>query len=129
MAFNNEMLVRTVASFGAPVLTGIGHDKDISLVSLVSDKNVSTPTAVANLLNSTWSEALSYVRLSEEKIFTQFRVENSEAIIQSRFVKLLEVLEKAEQRLLHAVVRIESGIAWISESISQKAKDLERGFA
>ncbi|OHA93940.1 MAG: exodeoxyribonuclease VII large subunit [Candidatus Zambryskibacteria bacterium RIFCSPLOWO2_02_FULL_39_69] len=137
MAFNNEMLVRTVASFGAPVLTGIGHDKDISLVSLVSDKNVSTPTAVANLLNSTWSEALSYVRLSEEKIFTQFqsglqnsqfRVENSEAIIQSRFVKLLEVLEKAEQRLLHAVVRIESGIARISESIFQKAKDLERGF-
>ena len=52
LAFNNETLVRALADFPAPVLTGIGHDKDISLVALVSDKNVSTPTAVANLLNS-----------------------------------------------------------------------------
>jgi exodeoxyribonuclease VII large subunit len=57
-AFNNEVLVRAVAEFGVPVITGIGHDKDAPLVSMVSDRNVSTPTAVANLLNSGWNEAL-----------------------------------------------------------------------
>src|SRR3989344_4190175 len=73
MAFNNETLVRAVASFPAPVLTRIEHDKYAPLVSLVSDRNVSTPTAVANLLNQSWNDTLSRVRLSEEQIFSGFQ--------------------------------------------------------
>lgn len=46
-AFNNESLVRALSDFPAPVITGIGHEKDAPLSSLVSDVNVSTPTAVA----------------------------------------------------------------------------------
>ncbi len=74
-AFNNEVLVRAILNFPVPVLTGIGHDKDVSLVSLVSDKNVSTPTAVANLLNSGWNEVLSELRLAEEKILSSIELE------------------------------------------------------
>ncbi len=115
-AFNNETLVRAVASFPVPVLTGIGHDKDAPLVSIVSDKNVSTPTAVANLLNSSWNEALSSVRLSEEKIF-------------SHFTKLLDIFKRAEDTVLFSVERIESSIERIKDRITQDSKDLIRGFS
>ncbi len=71
-AFNNEVLVKAIANFPVPTLTGIGHDKDAPLVSLVSDRTVSTPTAVANLLNLGWNEAKHLLQLSEEKILTQF---------------------------------------------------------
>lgn len=137
MAFNNEMLVRAIANFPAPVLTGIGHDKDAPLVSMVSDSNVSTPTAVANLLNSTWSEALSSVRLSEEKIVSQFGVllrdsqfviDNSEVTIQNRFTKLLETFTRAEETLFRAVDRIESGISRISDVITTRTKEIFREF-
>lgn len=50
-AFNNETLVREIASFPVPVIAGIGHDKDVPLLALAADCMVSTPTAVANLLN------------------------------------------------------------------------------
>ena len=116
LAFNNEMLVRAVAEFPAPVLTGIGHDKDVSLVALVSDKNVSTPTAAANLMNSSWNEALSTVRLSEEKIF-------------GRFLSLLDTFRKAEQTMLQAVSRIESSIGRVNDNIESKVKELFRGFS
>ncbi|MES2213410.1 MAG: exodeoxyribonuclease VII large subunit [Patescibacteria group bacterium] len=137
MAFNNEMLVRAVADFPVPVLTGIGHDKDVSLVSLVSDKNVSTPTAVAGLLNSTWMSALATVHLAEEKIMSQFQaglrdsqyiLENSQISIEKRFVALFETFQRAETTLLHALVRIETQIARISDSIQRNEKEIVRGF-
>ncbi len=136
-AFNNETLVRVVAGFPAPVITGIGHDKDIPLISFVSDKNVSTPTAVANLLNSTWGEALSGVNMSEQKILSgfdsglrgsQYLIENSEMTIQNRFMSLFEIFKRAEQTLVASVARIESGIVRIKDSVKQMSKDLNRNF-
>jgi exodeoxyribonuclease VII large subunit len=137
LAFNNETLVRAIADFPVPVLTGIGHDKDLPLISLVSDKNVSTPTAVANLLNQSWNEALSSVRLTEEKIFSNFQsclkdkqyiIENSEAIIEKRFITLFETFKNAEKTVLHSVVRIESEISRLSDRIINNAKILVSGF-
>ena len=137
LAFNNETLIRAVADFPIPVLTGIGHDKDIPLISMVSDRNVSTPTAVANLLNSSWDEALSSVRLSEEKIMSQFQsglkdtqfvVENSQISIERKFVSLFETFKDAEKTMVGAVIRIESQISKISEKIKTQAKELVRGF-
>lgn len=115
-AFNNEVLVRAVASFPVPVLTGIGHDKDAPLVSMVSDKNVSTPTAVANLLNSSWNDAVHKVNISEEKILSQFE-------------KLFETFRRAEDTLLRSVDRIEATLARSCDAVAVYAKDLFNSFA
>jgi exodeoxyribonuclease VII large subunit len=114
-AFNNEVLVRAVAEFGVPVITGIGHDKDAPLVSMVSDRNVSTPTAVANLLNSGWNEALYKVNLYEEKIFSSFST-------------LLEVFRRAEDTMFRAIDRIDASIVRYKDLVSNYAKDLILGF-
>ncbi len=111
-AFNNETLVRAVAAFPVPVLTGIGHDKDAPLVSMVSDKNVSTPTAVANLLNSSWDEALSLVEMSQEKIFSKF----TSSLRDKHFF------------IENSVVRMERGIRFVSESIKRSKEIILRSF-
>jgi exodeoxyribonuclease VII large subunit len=61
-AFNNETLVREIASFPVPVIAGIGHDQDVPLLALAADRMVSTPTAVASLLSRPWEEAAAKVR-------------------------------------------------------------------
>ncbi len=120
-AFNNEMLVRAVATFPAPVLTGIGHDKDISLVGMVSDKNVSTPTAVANLLSAGFREAVSQVRLAEQSILSTFEhalrdsiylLEEGEQIMEKSFRLIFEkfnyyfqYMSRAEERIAHSIAR------------------------
>src|SRR6056297_1727194 len=48
--FNNYHLASNVAQFPIPVLTGIGHDKDESIVDLVACQKLKTPTAVAEYI-------------------------------------------------------------------------------
>ena len=136
-AFNNEEVVRALSKFNAPTLTGIGHDKDVPLAALVSDANVSTPTAVAHLLSRGFEEAGAVVSLSEEKIFSafsgglrdkQFILENSGALIEKRFAGLFETFRLAEATLVGAVGQIESRITRLSEIISDSSKNIFRGF-
>ncbi len=131
LAFNNEVLVREVASFPAPVLTGIGHEKDIPLVSMVSDKNVSTPTAVANLLNQSWNEATSIVNFGEEKILTsfysvikekQFFIENSVVIMERGIKMVSDNLEKITKNIVES---FEYLIKNVSDSLGQSRKIID----
>lgn len=137
LAFNNEAVVRAIADFPKPTLTGIGHDKDAPLVSFVSDENVSTPTAVAHILNESWDEATSVVRRSEEKIFSTFSgvlnengfiIEHSYLSIEKHFDSLLGIFKRSEESLFHALDIIKSKIGYIREDISRANNDLMKNF-
>ncbi|NJO43981.1 MAG: exodeoxyribonuclease VII large subunit [Cyanobacteria bacterium CRU_2_1] len=47
VCFNDERVVRAIASCSIPVIAGIGHQRDESLADLVADVYVHTPTAAA----------------------------------------------------------------------------------
>lgn len=50
--FDTMALAENVANFPLPVITGIGHDRDESVLDMVSNTRVKTPTAAAALLIS-----------------------------------------------------------------------------
>ena len=53
MLFDSEIIARKIATFPIPVVTGIGHEDDLTISDLVSDHRSATPTAaIVDLLPS-----------------------------------------------------------------------------
>ncbi|MCT4586516.1 MAG: exodeoxyribonuclease VII large subunit [Carboxylicivirga sp.] len=50
MCFDSYMLAMNIAQFPLPVLTGIGHERDESVVDMVAHTRLKTPTAVAEFI-------------------------------------------------------------------------------
>jgi exodeoxyribonuclease VII large subunit len=73
IAFNNEMIIREMKNLPFPVIAGLGHDKDVPLISLASDLMVSTPTAVTAILNESWNKGDAAIALHEHKLLSWVR--------------------------------------------------------
>ena len=53
MVFDDEQLCRAIATFPVPIVTGIGHEDDLTVADLVADHRAATPTAaIVSLLPS-----------------------------------------------------------------------------
>jgi exodeoxyribonuclease VII large subunit len=59
--FDNYRIAYHITQFPLPVLTGIGHDKDVTVTDLVAYQHLKTPTAVADFLINAVSEADNYL--------------------------------------------------------------------
>src|SRR3989338_369379 len=95
LPFNNEALVREVAAFPVPVLVGVGHEKDISLVGLAADQMVSTPTAAAEALNDSWQEFVTKMDTDERIIFSSFEdtLSHNQSVVDESFTVMKDNLQ------------------------------------
>ena len=66
--FDTLALAEHVANFPIPIITGIGHDRDESILDMVSHTRVKTPTAAAALLIDHLKEVLDTVNNAQNSI-------------------------------------------------------------
>ena len=68
--FDTLALAENVAQFPLPIITGIGHDRDESILDMVSNTRVKTPTAAAALLIDNLLQVLTRIDSAQQRITT-----------------------------------------------------------
>ncbi len=88
-AFNDEQLVREIALCTLPIISGVGHETDFTLVDFVADYRAETPTAAAIAATPDCVELLNAV----DKIRLRLQTGMSR-ILHNLQVQLNHVMEK-----------------------------------
>jgi exodeoxyribonuclease VII large subunit len=59
--FDNYNIAYYITQFPLPVLTGIGHEKDVTVTDMVAFKSLKTPTAVADFIINSFAETENWL--------------------------------------------------------------------
>lgn len=60
-SFDNYDLAANIAQFPLPVITGIGHERDVTVLDYVANSHLKTPTAVAEFLISFGTSSMNHL--------------------------------------------------------------------
>ena len=124
--FNSYILSLCVAQFPLPVVTGIGHDKDISVVDMVAAIPLKTPTAVAAWICATAERFDAELEYAALMLRDSCRTANHNAEL--KIERLSEQLRRAvETTLIRQAERLD-GFSMLIENFAP-ARLLELGFA
>ncbi len=148
-AFNEEAVARAVAASRVPVITGVGHETDFTIVDFVSDVRAPTPTAAAELatpdrlelrrrvadardaLDAAVEDTLRGYALTLAHMERHLERLSPQARIGSSRLRLIELARRAEASMTHrlALARAETrGQAARLAALDPKAT-LRRGYA
>lgn len=108
--FDSYLLAANVAQFPIPVLTGIGHDKDESIIDMVAHKKLKTPTAVAEYIIEKTSEFEYNIDIIKRNIFeliTVYIQDQKSKLIQYKTVIIPSIRNNLNKNNYHQAILIE----------------------
>ena len=117
IAFNAENVVRAVAEMTIPIVAGIGHETDLTLVDLAADVRAPTPSAAAELATPDYRVVYQQLNIQMERAKDainstvknySLKVDEMEAMLNA--FSPVTIINHARHRLVHTydlfVVRI-----------------------
>jgi len=96
--FDTLALAENVAQFPLPIITGIGHDRDESILDMVSNTRVKTPTAAAALLIDNLLQVLTRIDSAQQRM--TMAISQRFANQKERLSSLQSIIPVLAQRML-----------------------------
>lgn len=124
--FDSYLLAASCAQFPLPIITGIGHERDETVLDLVAHTRAKTPTAVAEFLINCMLECLIDVNDYAQKIntLTKNQLQLQQAILQTWEVKNTMYLRnwytQQDRELKHIQARIQDKLKHYLSNEEQK---------
>lgn len=126
MAFNEEVVVRAVADCPLPVISGVGHEIDISLADLAADVRAATPSAAAELVSDRSEDLLMRVRGFRRDAVGLLTARTDAARRSLRQLGREEMLRLAEGRIEEVMRRSDDASRSLAEGAADRLAGLRR---
>jgi len=120
--FDDFDLALNVAQFSLPIICGIGHERDLSIIDMVANTSVKTPTAVASLIVDKALEFLTIIEDITDHIldYCYNRLQGENEILYQANTLLKEVVHKKLSDERVSLTYYRGRLALLSDRIFQK---------
>ncbi len=116
-AFNEEVVARQIFASRTPVISGVGHEPDVTIADFVADKRASTPTAAAELAVFSYDEFASGLNEKKQQMAHAF------------YLKAERVKREIERdRGMLARLSPEARVRSLYQRLSEKADALDQAM-
>ncbi|MBO7260083.1 MAG: exodeoxyribonuclease VII large subunit, partial [Bacteroidaceae bacterium] len=103
--FDSYMLAMNIANFPLPVITGIGHERDDTVIDVVAHTRVKTPTAAAELLIGVVLDSAAHLQQLSVRFADRIRVLMEEekrrmTVLSQKIPSLFSILKIKQENLM-----------------------------
>ena len=121
-SYNSYLLAKEIALFPLPILTGIGHITNETVVEMTAHRNLITPTGLADFLINQFHEFSRPLKEAEQKIviLAGRMIENERLKLRSEIKLLHSAAEFVLFHNRHSVVRMHEKF---SDKLSQQIRE------
>jgi exodeoxyribonuclease VII large subunit len=125
--FNEEIVAHAIFESKIPIVTGIGHEIDITIADYVGDRRAATPSAAAELVSPLQQELLQKFIIAEKRLISEIRKRlNYRA---QRLDDIFKRLRHPKQSLQVSLQRLQALNNRLFQAIQQVVKDRSRQLA
>jgi exodeoxyribonuclease VII large subunit len=98
-SFNDEKVVRAIASSNIATISAVGHETDFTIADFIADLRAPTPTAAAEMVSSELSLFFENLASFQQDLFQ---------IMQNKFHEMYQIIDQYEKRLLSPQEKIKT---------------------